>query len=244
MVRFMAERWPALMAMGMPPPKNRQAPEATQQLSRVDLSLRVDQPIAADGTLHIVDVSFPGVTVRHFPGHFPGGICLIVSPDNGHGKIMLCGDTLLYPITPHPDDLVAYLRTLKGMKALTGISLTLPAHGIAIQRLPERLAFIEQHHERRLRMTYEACRKPRSVWQIATMTGYFDVLVEPTQFNPLAGQEAWVHAELLQLVGGLHRTHIRDGVHYFENSGEEFAAVYARIRELINDEQSTLLMRR
>jgi len=244
MARFMAERWPVLMAMGMPPPKRHQTSESRRQTLRIDLSLHVDEPIAADGPLTVGDAVFPRLTVRHFAGHSPGGICLLVASGNGTGRRMLCGDTLLYPITPHPDDLVAYLRTLKAMKALKDISLTLPAHGKAIRRLPERLEAIEQHHERRLRLTYEACRRPRSIWQIATMTGYFDVLVEPTQFNPLAGQEAWVHAELLYLVGGLRRTHIREGVHYFENSGEAFAAIYERVRELIDDEQSTLLTRR
>ncbi len=244
MARFMAERWPLLMAMGMPPPKRPQTPESRRQMLRIDLSLHVDEPIATDGPLTLGDTVFPRLTVRHFAGHSPGGICLFVACENGAGRLMLCGDTLLYPITPHPDDLVAYLRTLKTMKALDGVSLTLPAHGKAIRNLKARLDAIEHHHERRLRLTYEACRQPRSIWQIATMTGYFDVLVEPTQFNPLAGQEAWVHAELLYWVGGLLRTHVRDGVHYFEQSGEKFAAVYERVRELIDDEQSTLLLRR
>ena len=76
------------------------------------------------------------------------------------------------------------------------------------------------------------------------MKGYFDVFVDPAKFNPLAGQEAFVHVELLEMVGGLRRSHIDGFVHYFENSGEKFEDVYARVQELLNDENTTTLLRR
>jgi hypothetical protein len=76
------------------------------------------------------------------------------------------------------------------------------------------------------------------------MNGYFNVLVDPARFNPLAGTEAHLHAELLEMVGGLQRTHIDKGVHFFKNSEEKFADVYARVQDLIEDENTTSLMRR
>jgi hypothetical protein len=76
------------------------------------------------------------------------------------------------------------------------------------------------------------------------MRSYFDVFVDPAKFNPLAGQEAFVHVELLQLAGGLHRSHVDGIVHYFRNSGERFEDVYARVQSIIDDENTTMLMRR
>lgn len=244
MVKFWVERRPMLMAMGMPLPKQGGRSRATVSPEHADLSLRVDCPIAFDGRLQLDGFEKDSICVRHFPGHSPGGIAILLYDDAGKEAMMLCGDTLLYPITPHPDDLVAYLRTLKQMKRLRNIVLTLPAHGKLLSKLSRRLHFLEKHHEHRLRLTYETCERPRSIWQIATMRGYFDVFVDPAKFNPLAGQEAFVHVELLQLAGGLHRSHVDGFVHYFVNSGETFEDVYTRVQDILNDENSTTLMRR
>ncbi len=244
MIKFWVERRPTLMAMGMPMPRQGGRSNATVSPESADMSIRVDCPIAFDGRLYLDGFEKDPICVRHFPGHSPGGIAILLYDDAGKDAIMLCGDTLLYPITPHPDDLVAYLRTLKEMKRLQNIVLTLPAHGKAMSKLSERLDFLEKHHEHRLRLTYEACKRPRSIWQIATMRRYFDVFVDPTKFNPLAGQEAFVHVELLQLADGLHRSHVDGFVHYFVNSGEKFETVYARVQDILNDENSTTLMRR
>ncbi len=244
MVKMWVERRPMLMAMGMPPPKPGGRPRATVNPETADLSLRIDCPIAFDGRLSLDGFERDSLCVRHFPGHSPGGIGILAYDDKGKEAMMLCGDTLLYPITPHPDDLVAYLRTLKSMKELKDVTLVLPAHGKAMSKLSQRLEFLEKHHEHRLRLTYESCKRPRSIWQIATMRRYFDVFVDPAKFNPLAGQEAFVHVELLQLAGGLHRSHVDGIVHYFRNSGERFEDVYDRVRSIIDDENITMLMRR
>ncbi|RJP25372.1 MAG: MBL fold metallo-hydrolase [Candidatus Abyssobacteria bacterium SURF_5] len=244
MVKFWVERRPALMAIGMPPPKQGGRSNASANPETTDLSLRVDCPIAFDGRLRLDNFEKDWLCVRHYAGHSPGGIGLFVYDQSEKESIFLCGDTLLYPITPHPDDLIAYLRTLKYMKDLKDVAIVLPAHGKAILKLHERLEFLDKHHEHRLRLTYDACRKPRSIWEIATMRRYFDVHVDPTKFNPLAGQEAFVHVELLQIAGGLRRSHIDGFVHYFINSGEKFEDVYARIQSIINDENSTILLRR
>jgi len=244
MIKFWVERRPMLMAMGMPMPKQGGRSNATVSPENTDMSIRIDCPIAFDGRLHLYGFEKDEICVRHFAGHSPGGISILIYDDEGREAIMLCGDTLLYPITPHPDDLVAYLRTLKGMRELENIALTLPAHGKTMSKLPQRLDFLERHHEHRLRLTYETCKNPQSIWQIATMPGYFDVYVDPAKFNPLAGQEAFVHVELLQLAGGLHCSRMDGFVHYFENSGEKFEDVYSRVQDILNDENTTMLMRR
>ena len=244
MIKFWIERRPALMAMGMPMPSQGGRSNATIGPESMDMSLRIDFPIAFDGRLNLGGFEKDEICVRNFGGHSPGGISILLYDDKGKDAIMLCGDTLLNPITPHPDDLVAYLRTLKAMKKLEEVVLTLPAHGMALSNLQKRLDFLERHHEDRLRVTYETCKSPHSVWQIATMKGYFDVFVDPKKFNPLAGQEAFVHFELLQLAGGLHRSHTDGFTHYFENSGEKFEDVYERVQNLLDDENSTTLTRR
>ena len=75
------------------------------------------------------------------------------------------------------------------------------------------------------------------------MPDYFDTFVDPNQFNFLAGLEALVHLEVLIMVGGLIRTHIRDEVHYFQNCGLPFEEIYGRIMELVADKRKRALMR-
>ena len=244
MMKVWMERRPLYRAMGMPLLENRVNSQNRPRMEDVDLSLGVDYPITSDGPLRIGDFKGDSISVCHLPGHSPGGISLLVQKEEGTELLMLCGDTLLYPITPHPDDLVAYLRALEKIKSLENITLVLPAHGKAIAKLQERLAFLEMHHKLRLQLTYEACKKPRSIWQIATMPNYFDVPVDPAKFNPLAGHEALIHVELLQLAGGLHTSRVDDTVHYFQNSGEAFADVGSRIQHIIDDENTTILLRR
>jgi glyoxylase-like metal-dependent hydrolase (beta-lactamase superfamily II) len=245
MIKFWVERRAALMAMGMPMPgQGGGSTKASVSPEKTDTSLHIDIPIAFDGRLHLEDFEKDEICVRHFAGHSPGGIALLLYDDSGKEAIMLCGDTLLNPITPHPDDLLEYLRALRAMKKLEEVKLTLPAHGREIADLAQRLEFLEDHHEDRLKVTYETCKEPHSVWQLATMKGYFDVFVDPAKFNPLAGQEAFVHVELLHMAGGLRRTHIDGFTHYFESTGEKFEDVYARVQELIKDENTTALSRR
>jgi len=234
---------PQTMAMGVPPPKPKGKAELrTVNKESLGFSLRVDSPVIWDGPLQITGSEVKGIKVEHLPGHSPGSIGLIVG-HKGEKNVLLCGDVLLYPITPCPKDLLLYLRTLEKLKRLDNISLVLPAHGKAIRDLKARIAFLQEHHRRRLRSTYEACQRPQSVWEIASTHRYFNVYVDPSQFNPLAAQEALVHIEILMMADGLFRSHIRKGVHYFQNSGESFEDVYGRVMELVKDETATTIMR-
>ncbi len=205
------------------------------------LSVKVDQPILRDGPINIAGSPVRGIEVKHIPGHSPGSIGLAAG--DRAGKVFMCGDVLLNPITPHPDDLLVYLRTLEQLGEREDIGLTLPAHGHWIRDLKARVAFLKDHHRNRLKLTYDACHDPRSVWDIASMGGYFDTYVDPKLFNYLAGTEALVHMELLNMVGGLRRTHIKNQVHYFENSREPFDQVYGRIMELVQENGARPIMR-
>jgi glyoxylase-like metal-dependent hydrolase (beta-lactamase superfamily II) len=243
MLQQSISRMPHLLAMGVPPPKQRR-----ESLARAvnpetfKFSLQIDSPVLDDGPLQINGTPIKGIEVKHLPGHSPGSIGLILG-DEGEDRVLLCGDVLLYPITPHPNDLLEYLRTLKELNKLDHIGLVLPAHGKAIRNLKARVAFLQEHHRRRLRLTYEACQKPRSVWEVATIRRYFKIYVDPGEFNPLAGTEALVHLEILKMVDGLYRSHIQEGVHYFQNSGEPFDDVYGRVMDFVEDRKVSAVMR-
>ena len=210
-------------------------------LESMGVAVRVDTPIFDNGPVRLRGATLSGVEAIHLPGHTPGSIGLILG--EGDDRMLLCGDVLLNPITPHPDNLLVYLRTLRVLGQLDGIGLVLPAHGEEIRDLKARVQFLQEHHRQRLNLTYEACASPRSVWEIATRDGYFDTYVNPAKFNPLAALEALVHMELLNMVDGLHRCDMRNDVHYFKNSGEPFDRVYGRIADLIEGRNSGAMMR-
>ena len=228
---------------GVPPPKK----TIESVISGVDLeslgfSLKVDSPVFGDGPLQVKGAPIDGIEVKHLPGHSPGSIGLMIGK-KGEGRVLVCGDVLLSPITPIPDDLLQYLRTLDTLKTFKDVALVLPAHGKAIKNVQARILAIENHHLRRLKRTYRACERPCSVWDIATLPRYFDVNVDPGKFNPLAALEALAHMELLLGVDGLFRESTREGVHYFQNSEESFEDVYARIQGLVKDRRVNTLMR-
>ncbi|MBI5252119.1 MAG: MBL fold metallo-hydrolase [Desulfomonile tiedjei] len=211
-------------------------------LDSLGLSIKVDSPIFGDGPLKVGGMEINGVQVRHLPGHSPGSVGLIVGHEGGE-KALICGDVLLNPITPHPDDLLVYLQTLEQLAAYEDIQLVLPAHGRKIVDLKARVGALSEHHRNRLRLTYEICSESRSVWDVATTKGYFDTYVNPAKFNFLAGMEALVHMELLSMVDGLERCHTRDGVHYFISCAKDFDEIYGRIRDLVTDNKYSAIMR-
>ncbi len=203
-------------------------------------SLKVDDSVFSDGPMVVNGSPIKGIAVKHLPGHSPGSIGLIVGKQE---KVLLCGDVLLYPISPHPNDLLSYLRTLEELGKMENISLVLPSHGKIIRDLKGRVATLQKHHRRRLQLTYEACRKPCSVWDIATIKSYYEIYVASDEFNPLASREALAHIEILVLIGGLKRSHYENGIHYFQNSGEPFEDIYGRVLELVRNRKIFPLLR-
>ncbi|MFH1623803.1 MAG: MBL fold metallo-hydrolase [Pseudomonadota bacterium] len=233
---------PRYEAFGMPLPKS-SAHEYHKEveLEALSLSLKVDYPIVLNGPLSLDGIQSDLITVKHSPGHSPGAVCLIIGSEGDDEKMLICGDVLLYPITPHPDNLVHYLRSLNDLQQLEKVALSLPAHGKNMRDLHGRIRFLKKHHRRRLESTFKACHKPRSPWEIASAPRYFDVFVDPTKFNPMAGNEAFIHMRLLEMAKGLYRSSINGVVHYYQNTGERFEDVYRRVIEIINDGRSTIL---
>ncbi|MCA1961859.1 MAG: MBL fold metallo-hydrolase, partial [Desulfomonile sp.] len=246
LLHMFVSRQNQMRATGMPPAyksreRIKEAVEGGFGWDPGAFAVKVDTPLLEDGPLKLNGSAIPGIEVLHIPGHTPGSVGLLVGSDSG--KVLMCGDVLLFPITPHPDELFAYLQTLARLKGLEGVELVLPAHGKAIHDLGARVEFLQLHHKKRLKATYDACREPRCVWDIAAMPKYFDTYVDPGKFNYLAGSEALVHMEMLAMVNGLSRSHIRDSVHYFRNSGEPFEQVYSRIVERMESGSVAPLMR-
>jgi glyoxylase-like metal-dependent hydrolase (beta-lactamase superfamily II) len=247
MLAIWVSRQQQMKATGMPPsaslPHNF-TPEIISafDLERVGICPRVDAPIVKDGPLTANSGSVTDVAAVHLPGHSPGSIGLLVGPPDSE-RVLLCGDVLLNPITPHPEDLLVYLQTLQELGRTERVGLVLPAHGDMILDLSERASFLKKHHEMRLKTTYELCQNPKSVWDIAAQPDYFDTYVDPTRFNFLAGLEAMVHVELLHMVGALQRTSIRGPVHYFVAGREPFQEVWARITHLVSDREKRSFIR-
>jgi glyoxylase-like metal-dependent hydrolase (beta-lactamase superfamily II) len=236
-----------MAATGMPAPWSGKESVRDQLYRGLDLdslgmTVKVNSPLFGDSPLKVNGLELSEIQVRHLPGHSPGSVGLIVGPEDEE-KVLICGDVLLNPITPHPDDLLVYLQTMEKLADYEDVNLVLPAHGGKIADLKARVNFLKEHHKKRLRLTHEICSESRSVWDVATTKGYFDTYVNPAKFNFLAGMETLVHMELIRMVDGLKRCGIRDGVHYFENSGENFDEIYCRILELVGDKKNKAIMR-
>lgn len=239
---FWASRHQQFEGMGMPNNISRfECFSHTLSPENLGFPLQIDEPIFKEGSI-MGDQSGESIYIKHLPGHSPGSIGVFLGNED-ESEILLCGDTLLYPISPHPDDLLSYLRTLAYLKTLKSIVLVLPAHGYKIMNIEERVGSLQKHHFRRLELTYKACRHPVSVWDIATMQDYFDIHVPRTKSNFIAGNEALLHLEVLKIVKAVYLSQIRDGIHYFEASGEPFNNVYSRIKELIDNKKCGFLMK-
>ncbi len=204
--------------------------------------LSVDIPLLGEGALSLNGAPIRGIETLNLPGHSPGSVGLLVGAE-GRERILLAGDVLLSPTTPHPNDLLAYLRTMKRLGALEDTSLVLAAHGLPMWDLRSRVEELSAHHKKRLERTHRICDTPACVWDVATAPKYFDTYVDPEKFNYLAGNEALVHLELLNMVGALEKTHVEGHVQYFRNRGEDFDDVYDRISDMIESEQIGALMR-
>lgn len=216
--------------MGTPPPHplNR---DLVRRMNNegLEMGLPIDRPIIDEGPLP----DGPGgdvVETIHLPGHSPGSIGLLTGPKEE--RLLISGDVILTPITPIPHELLPYLTTLTRLKGLEGIGLTLPAHGGMIRDLKGRAGFLLEHHRRRLRKTLEACAKPVTAWQVATVRGYYDVVVDPNEFNFLAGREAYAHLDLLRMVNLVELIDIRNGCHIFRAKTEDFESGWERIKDL------------
>ncbi len=139
LLSFWYSRRGQTVAIGMPPPASAEEPAEGRGVEGLDLNsmgmaLKVNSPIFGNGPVNLAGSPIRGLGAKHLPGHSPGSIGLLVG-QNGEDKLLLCGDVLLSPITPHPDDLLEYSAnsrgTVKGAKRWSYAARSWGAYSIA-----------------------------------------------------------------------------------------------------------------
>jgi len=100
----------------------------------------------------IIDVGDYSFRCIETPGHTPGHMCLY----EGDKKILVCGDHILFDITPNittwrgmENPLGQYLASLDKVYSLD-VNLVLPGHRRAWNSHRERIAELKEHHQTRL----------------------------------------------------------------------------------------------
>jgi glyoxylase-like metal-dependent hydrolase (beta-lactamase superfamily II) len=104
-------------------------------------------------------------------GHAHGHLCLHSAAPQ---PVLIAGDQVLpsispnvglTPLTPDPNPLATYLKSLERLSALDASTLVLPSHGRPFLGLAARATEIRQHHERHMAKLFEACRTPLTAFQ-------------------------------------------------------------------------------
>lgn len=146
------------------------------------------------------------------PGHTPGHICLY-EPDK---KIFICGDHILFDITPNitlsseeRNPLKEYLISLDKVYDLD-VRLTLPGHRSTFRNHKERIQELKQHHRARLDEIISILAQGRqNAFQIASqMTwdiGYKSWDLFPPAQKLFAFGEALAHLKYLEEEGAVGR---------------------------------------
>jgi ribonuclease/clavin/mitogillin len=103
--------------------------------------------------------------VVHTPGHAPGHLCFFVREVGAliAGDMVASVGTIL--VNPEDGDMALYLRSLQAMEALDASQL-LPAHGLPIREVRERLRFYVAHRLKREGMILDALRDLRRHAQV------------------------------------------------------------------------------
>ncbi len=139
--------------------------------------------------------------VRHVPGHCPGQVCLQI------GDVLLSADHVLPHTSPHmaPESITPstgldhYFDSLRKIAGVPGIRLALGGHEEPIGDIYERIAQIEDSHQRKLERLLEACAEPQTINELSKAI-YSDV----SSYNILlALEEVGAHIEYLDLHGAL-----------------------------------------
>ncbi len=143
---WLARQGETLAQAGVPEPLLRRISSSALAMRRMFPVMRADRHLR-DGDMIPTELG-PMVAI-HTPGHSAGHLCFHF-PEAG---ILLSGDHLLVPATPHldwngPDSLGAYERSLDRLASLR-VQRVMPGHGNAFRRLRDRIeelrAWIWQH---------------------------------------------------------------------------------------------------
>ncbi len=164
--------------------------------------------VEIDRVLRDRDTIINGYRVHHTPGHCPGQICLEVD------DLLFTADHVLSRITPHQSPaaitafcgLEMYLQSLDKVRALAGVSMSLPGHEAPIPDLTARIDGIVAHHDKRLNQVLEICGEAMSLAEVSKhLFGRKDGYT-----RLLALEEAGAHVEYLFQRGELRIANLED----------------------------------
>ncbi|WP_280459298.1 MBL fold metallo-hydrolase [Nocardia carnea] len=164
---------------------------------------RVSRDSAPDRTL--VDgerIALTGRDLRavYTPGHTPGHVCFYLED----ADVLFTGDHILQKTTPHVgnfvyplearDALAEFTDSLRRVQAM-GVTRGLGAHGLPIDDVGGRAAFLIDHHEERLDHLYSAFGDDRlTVWQVAERMKWYKPWAEISPLGKnMALSEAAAH---------------------------------------------------
>jgi len=176
--------------------------------------------VAKDGdTIIIGDYSFRCIET---PGHTPGHICLY-EPSK---KIFICGDHILFDITPNitlsfeeRNPLKEYLISLDKVYDLD-VELVLPGHRSIFKDQKGRIRELKQHHQTRLDEVISILGKgEQNAFQVASqMTwdiGYKSYGLFPPAQKLFAFGEALAHLKYLEEAGDVGWRVEKEGIVFF-----------------------------
>ena len=161
------------------------------------------------------------------PGHTPGHMCLY----DEKKKLMLCGDHVLFHITPNitrwdamDAALSAYLDSVAAIQDLP-VDTLLPAHRLVEGTLGTRCRELTAHHAARIEDAYNAvARHPgQTAYQITGLMRWEIKCRSWEDFPPtqkwFAVGEALAHLDYLERRGRVVTTRENDQVHYWPAPG-------------------------
>ena len=138
--------------------------------------------------------------VQHTPGHTADHICLH-DPETG---AFLSGDHVLPSITPHiggvsylADPLKSFFYSLDRVGEISGVDITLPAHGHPFGDLKGRAQAIKEHHYERLDELREISKDVGR----ADVNAFMKRLFKERSWGEMAESETYAHLEHLRLEG-------------------------------------------
>lgn len=154
----------------------------------------------------------------HTPGHEQGHFCFY----NSEEKILLSGDHLLKKITPNisylgfgeENPLAIYLSSLKKIAQLE-INWVLPGHGPIFSDAAERIEELLQHHEARIKETYDVLVGEMTASQICRKLFQRELTIHEERF---AIGETVAHLAYLCDKGEIKKTSDSSEVWYYQDS--------------------------
>jgi glyoxylase-like metal-dependent hydrolase (beta-lactamase superfamily II) len=150
-------------------------------------------------------------------GHAPELACLWCEELN----LLISSDQILpsispnvsiWPTEPEADQLTLFLASLEKFRRLASDCLVLPSHGLPFIGLHERADGLRRHHDERLAVALDACRRPVTAWDLVSVM--FRRRLDDHQLFFAIG-ESLAHLHCLVTRGQVQRDIDGEGVHWF-----------------------------